>query len=233
MTTFRFKLLTEINLVSLESNAQTFAELKADIADSPLAEKISFERTTEVRDGQNWTRTIKLIEKNTRAEFGSIDDARLPAGDVITFFVTPLEHKGGSGLNNTELRNIVQSLNEYSFEEVYAMLEKWDYNQLRRFGTVVKTEFKADIDLLGSRENILANILDWINEFLQKKENDCEENKQIKVEAIEEVTPLALIEMALGLLIAATDILKETEEYSSELSELHEKALELQRLLNK
>lgn len=229
MTTFRFKLTTQIGLETLESNATTFGELKRDIQNSDLASKISFERSTENRDGQEWVRTIKLIERNTQAEFGAIDEARLPAGDSLIFFVTPMEHKGGLV--------DVQELHLESFGVVESELEELGYNEIRSFGSKLNKQYGARIDLSGKRDSILFNILNWLenyyNELDEKSTESVEENTTDPMENAKH-----LIYAGVNLVLEALEILEQFEATENlvggvSLSELHEKALELQKQLNK
>lgn len=81
MRTIKFKLLTQNLPVTLETNATTYAELEKDIMSTDLADKINLGN-------------VKLIERLTKAEYGSVPDAVLPEGDIM-FFVTPKKTKSG------------------------------------------------------------------------------------------------------------------------------------------
>ena len=222
MTTFKFKLTTQVALETLESNAQTFGELKRDIQNSELADKISFERKTEKRDGQEWTRTIKLIERNTQAEYGAIDDARLPAGDSLIFFVTPIEHKGGLVA--------AEDLHLESYEVLESELEELGYNEIRSFGSKLNRVHNANIDLSGRRYEMLENILDWLGDFYTEQE------EEVTVDIRESDDVVDLLSAAVHIIVRCIDLLESDEAVdvvdNTTLTQLHEDALELQRKMN-
>ena len=225
MTTFKFKLTTQVALETLESNAQTFGELKRDIQNSELADKISFERKTEHRDGQEWVRTIKLIERNTQAEYGAVDDARLPAGDSLIFFVTPIEHKGGLVA--------AEDLHLESYEILEEELQELGYNEIRSFGSKLNRVHDADIDLSGKRDEMLENILDWLEEYYAEEEDD---NAVITIQTTEDASATDLLSAAVHLIVRCIDLLESDQAAdvvdNTTLTQLHEDALELQRKMN-
>ena len=227
MTTFKFKLTTQVALETLESNAQTFGELKRDIQNSELADKISFERKTKKRYGQEWTRTIKLIERNTQAEYGAIDDARLPAGDSLIFFVTPIEHKGGS------IDDLVENLCSSCLDHVETVLFELGYNEIRSFGSKLNRVYDANIDLSGKRGEMLENILDWLEGYYAEEEDD---NAVITIQTTEDASATDLLSAAVHLIVRCIDLLESDEAVdvvdNTTLAQLHEDALELQRKMN-
>ena len=103
MRTIRFKLLAS-NVIEMQSSARTFSELKREISNnSNLAGKISFG-------------SVQLIDKDTKAVFGAIDDAVLPEGDCL-FFVVPLKTKSGikpnlDSMSLTELQTLADKIME-------------------------------------------------------------------------------------------------------------------------
>ena len=101
MRKISFKLLTQNQLVSIDTNARTFGELKEAVSNSGLEGVVTF--------GDN-----QFLERVTKASFGQIDEALLPQGDCI-FFVLPLKTKSGSDLDNMsyqELRSYGSFLNK-------------------------------------------------------------------------------------------------------------------------
>lgn len=228
MSTFKFKLTTQVQLEVLESNARTFGELKQDIINSSLGEKISFERKKEVRDGVEWVKTIKFVEKNTLAEYGDINEASLPAGDSLIFFVVPIEHKGGLIYSPEELHE------SGDYETVEDEISEWGYNDLMKLGSKINKNYDADIDLSGKRGNILENILDYFHNYFTEL-LDKEEVLPQNVDGME--LAKSYLKAGIDYLEQAAAIL-ETFEYSDLVdgvtaSELHEKALKLQRDLNR
>lgn len=225
MRTFKFKLTTQIPLETLQSNAVTFGELKHDIENSSLGQKISFTRKSEVRDGNTWVKTIKLIEKTNLWEFGDIDEASLPSGDNLIFFVTPVEHKGGLLYSPEELHE------KENFDVVEDVISEWGYNDLMKLGSQINKNYDADIDLSGKRSNILDNILEYFENYYIMLPIDSESTDE-KFKFVKDC-----LTTAINYISDAIDIL---EGYNIEeivggttLSELHSKAIELQSRLNK
>lgn len=221
MTKFKFKLTTQVQLETCESDAKTFGELKNAIKNSPLGEKISFERQTEVREGQEWIRTIKLIEKNTLAEYGSIDDAPLPVGENLLFFVTPVEHKGG--LDPTDIPFLEK-------DEALDQVDELGYNELISLGSKLNSLYDAEIDLSGKRDDVWYSIKVWLEAWY----DDCVEESDMDEDPNSDVRKL--LETAIDLIVDAIELLPEDGEClvdgTMTASQLHEKALEIQRLLN-
>ena len=167
MRKISFKLLTQASLEKIEANVTTFGDLKRAITNSSIARKINFNE-------------VKFIEKNTKAEFGSIDEAILPAGDLL-FYVTPVKTK--SGLNITP-ENFLQ----FSQEEVINFMDSLGYNEIRTFGSKLNSlNPSAKISLTGTRADICENVCDFI---LEEFENmpDIETLKDNLTEAIELIT---------------------------------------------
>lgn len=221
MRTFKFKLTTQIPLETLQSNAVTFGELKRDIENSSLGEKISFTRKSEVREGTTWIKTIKLIEKVNLWEFGDIDEASLPSGDNLIFFVTPIEHKGGINLPEN-----IENLHNKPLEDVLDEIEEWGYNELMSLGSKLNKNYNGNIYLLGKRADVLESIKDY---FIEYNNNKVETNSNVSEvkELLQEATECIL--NAINLLEGLN---QEEVVGGITLSELHNKALEIKRQLN-
>lgn len=221
MRTFKFKLTTQIPLETLQSNAVTFGELKRDIENSSLGEKISFTRKSEVREGTTWIKTIKLIEKVNLWEFGDIDEASLPSGDNLIFFVTPIEHKGGINLPED-----IENLHNKPLEDVLDEIEEWGYNELMSLGSKLNKNYNGNIYLLGKRADVLESIKDY---FIEYNNNKVETNSNVSEvkELLQEATECIL--NAINLLEGLN---QEEVVGGITLSELHNKALEIKRQLN-
>lgn len=238
MRIFRFKLTAQVMLESLESNAQTFGELKADIQNSHLADKINFNKTTEMRDGQEWVSTIILIDKNTKTEFGKFDDAYLPTGDKLIFFVLPFEHKGG--VDEDRIFDLAEALIEdiISYEDLEEDIMEWGYDDLIELGVEINKLLGAngvedDYDLIvisGKRVDILHNILSWYEEYVPVEDKSNIEATLPKNDFIE------VIVGHLEEVIALLESVKESPEYCcvdpETFYDLHSEALELRRQLN-
>lgn len=230
MSTFKFKLTTQVQLEVLESNARTFGELKQDIINSPLGEKISFDRQKEVRDGIEWVKTIKFVEKNTLAEYGDINEANLPAGESFIFFVVPIEHKGGLLCSPAELH-------DYSdYETVVDEIYEWGYNDLRSLGSQINRDYNTNIDLSGKRDDILCNLKIYFENYFENSDWDEEENEILPQNVSGIDLAKSYLRTGIEYLTEAAAII-ESFEYLDIVdgvtaSELHEKALKLQRELN-
>ena len=101
MRKIKFKLLTQNELVVVETSARTFGELKAEVETSEFKNVISFNNN-------------QFIERANKTVYGKIDEAVLPATDCI-MFVSPLETKLGACVDDmsyTEVRDYVIQLNK-------------------------------------------------------------------------------------------------------------------------
>lgn len=89
----KLKVLSQSELVKVETSARTFGELKKEQAVAAL--------------GIDWT-SAKLIDRASKASF-EVDEAVLPATDAI-MFVMPTKSKAGADLPYKE---VVAKINEY------------------------------------------------------------------------------------------------------------------------
>ncbi len=223
MRTFRFKLTAQRNLETLESNATTFGQLKEDIKNSHLSNTIVFDRVTTMRDGKEWVSRIKLIDKLTSTEYMDMDEAHLPQGDVITFFVLPFEHKGGIIDSVAELLETMED----DEEGFYDTIEEYGYNELRSLGSNLNSMYNAEISLSGKREDIARNIATWAVGFYDSLNS---------FESIDDTSENSTIQEVVSLLLTAIEKIQSLslENYvdTETLDDLHERALELQRRIN-
>lgn len=199
MRTIKFKLLTQVQLEKVEAEVTTFGQLKDAVLKSEFGSKINFNG-------------VKFIERNSKAEYGSIDEAILPAGDLL-FFVTPT--KTDSGLGD-------------SFEVMpVEALEEMGYNELKSYGSKVNHELGEEIDLSGKRDDILERLVDW-TENLEIPEESIDAIPTLLSDAIE------LISQAIEMYLAMPE--GERPEYAIEgvtVEELQAEAERLKQLLNK
>jgi len=219
MTEFKFKLTTQVGLEKLVCDATTFAQLREQIKNSPIGDKISFDRVKEIREGKEWVKTIKLVEKNTLAEFGEIDDARLPSGESIIFFVIPIEHKGGITLDEV--------FDEDNEDVTIENLEELGYNDLMQIGSQLNKKYQADINLKGRRDDVLGCIIGWIEDYFENKEYHGIEENSLEFESIK-----ANLYEAINII---EDVISKLQEASLDdsLITLHARALNLQSQLNR
>lgn len=232
MSIFKFKLTAQEPLETLKSSARTFGELKKDIINSSLGEKISFERSREIREGIKWVKTVKLIEKNTLTEYGDIDEAILPAGETVIFFVTPIEHKGGM------LPKSIEDLHNSEYYEVEDELYEWGYNDLMELGSKINKIYNKNINLRGKRNEVLENILLYFNTYFDTyfESKNNQEDEEDEITSNEEFNTFKeYLIKSKDYLIEAIDLFEifEKSNIIVSSSELHQKALELQRILNK
>lgn len=91
----KLKLLTQTELVKVETSARTFAEFKKEPAVSAL--------------GIDWN-SAKLIDRASKASF-DLDEAVLPAIDAL-MFVTPTKTKSGADLGYKEVKAKIKEFKE-------------------------------------------------------------------------------------------------------------------------
>ena len=164
MRTITFKLLTSANLEEFQTNARTFGELKSEIErDSRMSQLISFGN-------------VKLFERKTKAEFGSLDEAILPEGNCV-MFVVPNKTKSGARINlenatiaelKVEARAIMDKNDSAYFDldgsaaELYDELsEYYDENPETPNNSVVIDRVVAD---LNQATSILNNVISTLLE---------------------------------------------------------------------
>jgi len=187
MRKISFKLLTQAQLLVLETNARTLGELKAEISrNSQLRGKIAF--------GE-----VQLIERETKATFGDIDEAILPATDCI-MFVVPRKTKSGA---------ILTELAAMSFVDLKAHAEKL---------------MDEDDDLCFDLDVPAADLYDALLDHYERNPEVAEEIKGL-VEDLVKVTDIinivipkleALnIEEVTALRVTTNDLQREIEAVSS------------------
>ena len=139
MRKISFKLLTQGRPVSIQSAARTFADLQQEIQTNPeLKDVIIFGKS-------------QFIDNASKAQYGTIPEAVLPATDCL-FFVVPTETKSGCRLPSL------------------AEVEEMSYAELRTVGSKLNKENGAAIDLTGKRSDILPRVVDFLSSVAQKKE---------------------------------------------------------------
>lgn len=95
MRTIKLKVLTQNELVVVETNARTFGEFKTEVSGL----------------GIDWS-SAKLIDKASKASF-EVDNAILPATDAL-MFVMPVKSKAGA--SRSEMTAAVKALKEKGVE---------------------------------------------------------------------------------------------------------------------
>lgn len=90
MRTLKLKMLTQNDLVKVETAARTFGEFKAEVANL----------------GIDWA-NVKLIDRASKATY-EVDDAVLPSVDAI-LFVMPTQSKAGADLPYKEVKELVKN----------------------------------------------------------------------------------------------------------------------------
>lgn len=86
----KLKLLSQNELVKVETSARTFGEFKAEVANL----------------GIDWT-SVKLIDRASKVSYSELDAAVLPATDAI-MFVMPTKSKAGTNLCYKEAKEAVK-----------------------------------------------------------------------------------------------------------------------------
>jgi len=158
MRKIRFKLLTQIQLETIESNARTFGELKEQVQNSLISDKIRF-------DG------VQFIERETKAAYGAINEAILPQTDLL-FYVQPLETKSGVDFENmsyTDLYKLCSKLNRENNAGIkFNQLPKYKIiENLKKHYNAVKTEeTKVSKSIIVNKLNNVISQLIEIAEIL-------------------------------------------------------------------
>ena len=165
--TIRFKLPAQISLLTMRSSATTWGQLKEEILRDPvLKEEIPLDTVPITREGRDYIRSFKFIDKDTFAEYGKIDDAVLPDKDLI-FIITPVEHKGGA-TNSNKIADLVFLLT-WDPVKLIINLEEANYNTLRSFGSHLNRKYDKNIDLSGTKEEMKSNIIKAVNEYVNSR----------------------------------------------------------------
>jgi len=86
----KLKLLSQNELVKVETSARTFGEFKAEVANLEI----------------DWT-SVKLIDRASKVSYSELDAAVLPATDAI-MFVMPTKSKAGADLSYKEAKEAVK-----------------------------------------------------------------------------------------------------------------------------
>jgi hypothetical protein len=151
--TLKFKFLNVTGVFSLESDARTYGELKAEIRQNQDLFKLFGTKTFE---------DINLIDRDTRVIY-KMDEAILPATDAI-LFVSVTKSKGGTIITPT------------SYDEI-ELLETMTYNELRSLGSTLNHTENADLSLTGTKEELLDRLSLY---FEEKFEDDQEEPNSLR-----------------------------------------------------
>lgn len=165
MSKYAFKLLTQVQLEKLETNVRTFGELKQAILNSPMRGKINFNE-------------VKFIEKETKAEYGSIDDATLPTGDLL-FFVTPTKTKSGVEIT-------ADNFLQFDMDEVLEFVDNLGYNEIRRFASFLNNK-GANITISGTRYEIAERVSNYIETKFEETDSKVEELIEVLSDAVESI----------------------------------------------
>lgn len=209
MRTIKFKLLTQQHLetIAITTPLFTFGDLKTHILNSDITDKINFNN-------------VKFFERTTKAEYGAFDDAILPTGNLL-FFVTPTKTDSG----------VDEAIRILSLSEI----TKMTYNELRTYISKLNKTTDTQINLQGTRSDIITRYAHWIQ--LGSTDNNketIEENPDEKSDDIVKLLThsLSLIEKAIKLYSE----LPKPEEYAIDgvtIKELEKEATQLKDQLKK
>ena len=217
MKQIKFKLLTQDKVETVEGDVKTVGNLKNLIRNNAaLAGKISLETKIINEGGFTFTETVSFIEKNTLAEYGTADEAILPAGDCF-FYVTPIRTKSGIE---------VSDLTEKSITQIEEELDELGYNELRSFGSKLNKDWDAKIDLGGKRVDMLENILDFVFDYYEGQKGS--EGTEVLANSVD------LMVEATNLILQFIETYKPGIQYVDGITheELHAKALRVKEMFN-
>ena len=134
MRTLKIKVLTQSELVKVETSARTFGEFKKEAIVAEL--------------GIDWT-SAKLIDRASKATY-EVDEAVLPATDAI-MFVMPTKSKAGADLSYKTVKDLIKTFKAHGgivpFNYTQASTE-----QLNKFWNSVK-DGKAAVEEIQEELN--------------------------------------------------------------------------------
>jgi len=147
----RLKLLTQVQIETIETSVRTFGELKDLISkDSALNSKV-FEGGSD----------IVMIDRDSKVEYGKMKDAILPSGDCI-LIVQPNKTKSGAEISLSDLSSL-------------------SYNALRSYGSTLNKEENADIDLSGNKQAIYKRISNYLVDNTDEIREDLDADVQARI----------------------------------------------------
>lgn len=191
MRKIKFKLLTRTELVTVETDARTFGQLKTQItANKELNALIQF--------GNN-----QFIERDTKVAYGALEDALLPVGDCF-MFVVPMKTKSGCDLPS------VDSLEEMGYSELRYLGSKLN----KENGAAIDLSGKR-VDILDRITTWLEdNTPEVDSSNLGELADDIMENANAIIESAAELKKmkLSVAEEPVALKITLTQLQKEAEE---------------------
>ncbi len=191
MRKIKFKLLTRTELVTVETDARTFGQLKTQItANKELNALIQF--------GNN-----QFIERDTKVAYGALEDALLPVGDCF-MFVIPMKTKSGCDLPS------VDSLEEMGYSELRSLGSKLN----KENGATIDLSGKR-VDILARIATWLEdNNPEVDSSNLGELADDIMENANAIIESAAELKKMKLsaAEEPVALKITLTQLQKEAEE---------------------
>lgn len=191
MRKIKFKLLTRTELVTVETDARTFGQLKTQItANKELKALIQF--------GNN-----QFIERDTKVAYGALEDALLPVGDCF-MFVIPMKTKSGCDLPS------VDSLEEMGYSELRSLGSKLN----KENGAAIDLSGKR-VDILDRIATWLEdNNPEVDSSNLGELADDIMENANAIIESAAELKKMKLsaAEEPVALKITLTQLQKEAEE---------------------
>jgi hypothetical protein len=191
MRKIKFKLLTRTELVTVETDARTFGQLKTQItANKELNALIQF--------GNN-----QFIERDTKVAYGALEDALLPVGDCF-MFVIPMKTKSGCDLPS------VDALEEMGYSELRSLGSKLN----KENGATIDLSGKR-VDILDRIAIWLEdNNPEVDSSNLGELADDIMENANAIIESAAELKKMKLsaAEEPVALKITLTQLQKEAEE---------------------
>lgn len=191
MRKIKFKLLTRTELVTVETDARTFGQLKTQItANKELNALIQF--------GNN-----QFIERDTKVAYGALEDALLPVGDCF-MFVIPMKTKSGCDLPS------VDSLEEMGYSELRSLGSKLN----KENGATIDLSGKR-VDILDRIAIWLEDNNPEVDSGnLGELADDIMENANAIIESAAELKKMKLsaAEEPVALKITLTQLQKEAEE---------------------
>lgn len=171
----KIKLLTQVSLVSIESNARTFGEFKREEAVKAL--------------NINWNQ-VKVIDRASKVSF-DMDESVLPAIDAI-FFITPTKTDSGMGDTRSNLYAEIEELKQHGVAVSFNYTRKSNAF-LKEFCEACWEQLEADnapeeLTLEEKLHDFMGSINSQIENFILENTCQCTEVEFKEVELLDTTT---------------------------------------------
>jgi len=189
MRTLKFKLLTQSQLFTLESDARTFGELKDEIRSKGLYEEFGVSRDSNLSE-------LNIIEYKSKTTY-ALDDSTLPAGDAL-FFVSLTKSKGGA-LSHDEVVDLLDLKEE---------IKECSYMDLRNYVKYLNATYGAaiSVQMTRSRADLEGEAHYFIESMLPKQQTEV----QAEMVNFDKLSPKEQLESVAEILLSIAENITDT-----------------------